>query len=138
MEWTDDVTVTCERSDWPIAHLIADGAVTHDGTRQLIEILDGLLGQPESFALMMEARNPRGVEVPHIREWAAFLEKRRAEIESRLLGVAFVLPSPMMRGALKVLFTWVRPPFEYAVVDDEDAGLAFLAPLLPQSHVQVG
>ena len=130
--------MTCDRTRWPIAHLIADGAVTHEGTRQLIAHADALFAQAEPFGLLMETRNPRGVEVPHIREWAEFLRSRRQSIERRLVGVGFVLPSPMMRGALRVLFTWVNPPFEYSVVDTEDAGLAFLRPLLPQSRVQAG
>lgn len=132
------MTVTCDRTRWPLVHLIADGAVTHDGTRQLVAHIDASLQRPEPFAILMETRNPHGVEVPHIREWAAFLGERRELIERRLLGVAFVMPSAMMRGALRVLFTWVSPPFEYAVVDSEEAGLAFLQPLLPQSRVQAG
>ncbi len=130
--------MTCDRTRWPLVHLLADGAVTHSGTRQLFAHIDALLEQPEPFAIMMEIRNPRGVEVPHIREWAAFLGDRRELLERRLLGVAFVMPSPMMRGAMRVLFSWVGPPFEFAVVDAAEAGLAFLRPLMPQSRVQVG
>ncbi|MCR9162350.1 MAG: hypothetical protein ACE37F_31485 [Nannocystaceae bacterium] len=124
------VTVTCDRSAWPIVHLVADGAVTEDGTRQLIAHLEELLQQPTAFAMMLETRNARGLRVPHIRAWATFLEERHALLEARLAGVAFLFPSAMLRGALRVLFTWVNPPFEYAVVDTEAAGVSFLRPMV--------
>ena len=110
--------MTCDRTRWPIAHLIADGAVTHEGTRQLIAHADALFAQAEPFGLLMETRNPRGVEVPHIREWAEFLRSRRQSIERRLLGVGFVLPSPMMRGSRCKVPTSAAMPMSISLIEN--------------------
>ena len=40
--------------------------------------------------------------------------------------MALVLPSPMIRGAARVLFKWARPPFEHRIVDTPEEGQAYL------------
>lgn len=62
----------------------------------------------------------------HVRLQAAFMKAERDAITERVVGVAFALPSPLMRGVLRGILMLQPMPCPHTVVATESEGVSWL------------
>lgn len=72
----------------------------------------------------------------HVRMQAAFMKEHAQLIEQRVVGVAFALPSPLMRGVLRGVLMLQPMPCQHAVVGTEAEGVAWIKARLWTDHVR--
>lgn len=71
-----------------------------------------------------------------VRLQARFMKQYREEIERRVVGLAFSLPSPLMRGVLRGVLMIQPMPVPHAVVGTEVEGVAWVKARLWTDHVR--
>jgi hypothetical protein len=71
-----------------------------------------------------------------VRLQAQFMRERSAVIAERVVGVAFALPSPLMRGVLRGVLVLQPMPCPHTVVQNEAEGLAWVKARLWTDHVR--
>jgi hypothetical protein len=71
-----------------------------------------------------------------VRQQAAFMKEYRALMEARVVGVAFALPTPLMRGVLRGILMLQPMPCPHTVVGTEAEGVAWLKARLWTDHVR--
>ncbi len=71
-----------------------------------------------------------------VRLQAAFMKDYRALIEQRIVGIAFSLPSPLMRGVLRGILMIQPMPCPHTVLGTEAEGVAWLKARLWTDHVR--
>jgi hypothetical protein len=71
-----------------------------------------------------------------VRMQAEFMKKHADLIEQRVVGVAFALPSPLMRGVLRGVLMLQPMPCPHAVVGTEPEGVAWVKARLWTDHVR--
>jgi hypothetical protein len=72
----------------------------------------------------------------HVRLQAQFMKQYRELIEQRVIGIAFSLPSPLMRGVLRGVLMIQPIPCPHAVVGTEAEGVAWVKARLWTDHVR--
>ncbi|MCR9159630.1 MAG: STAS/SEC14 domain-containing protein [Nannocystaceae bacterium] len=117
--------------------------VTNDGTLFVVRFIgaytdadfDGYIDAMDAIAeegsnklgMLVTESNARLPSHRHVRRQAEWLQENRDRIMTR--RTAFVLPSPIMRGALRVVFRLQPSPTEYKVFREEDEALRWLRSL---------
>jgi hypothetical protein len=71
-----------------------------------------------------------------VRLQARFMKEHRALMEQRVVGIAFALPSPLMRGVLRAVLTLQPMPCAHVVVGSEAEGVAWAKARLWTDHVR--
>jgi hypothetical protein len=71
-----------------------------------------------------------------VRMQAKFMKQYRETIEQRVIGVAFSLPSPLMRGVLRGVLMLQPMPCPHTVVGTEQEGVAWVKARLWTDHVR--
>ncbi|MCS6900392.1 MAG: hypothetical protein NZX77_11585 [Polyangiaceae bacterium] len=83
------------------------------------------LQKRQPFAAVFDATQSRAPSATERRQQAEFLREHEALLRRYCTGVAFVIASPTIRGALTAIF-WIQPPFfEYVVVSSVAEGTAW-------------
>ena len=72
----------------------------------------------------------------HVRLQAQFMKQHRELIEKRVIGVAFSLPTPLMRGVLRGVLMLQPMPCPHTVVGTEAEGVAWIKARLWTDHVR--
>lgn len=72
----------------------------------------------------------------HVRLQAQFMKQYRELIEQRVIGIAFSLPSPLMRGVLRGVLMLQPIPCPHTVVGTEAEGVAWVKARLWTDHVR--
>jgi hypothetical protein len=67
---------------------------------------------------------------------ARFMKEYRETIEQRVVGVAFSLPTPLMRGVLRGVLMLQPMPCPHTVVGTEQEGVAWVKARLWTDHVR--
>ena len=101
-----------------------------------LQTLDDVLERNDRYALMFVTAP--GAKMPshrHALRQASWISERKQRIQARNAGVAFVLPSPLMRGFLRAVLAITPMHTQHEVFREEDDGLGWargqLAAALP-------
>jgi hypothetical protein len=70
-----------------------------------------------------------------VRLQARFMKERRMQILQRVVGLAFALPSPLMRGVLRAVLMLQAMPCPHTVLGTEEEGLAWVRARLWSDHL---
>ena len=77
------------------------------------------------FGLFVTEADARMPSHRHVWRQAKWLERHKGNMV-RLRKIAFVMPSPLLRGALLAVFKFQPSPVDYAVFRDEAEALGWL------------
>ena len=115
---------------WPLvrhrgSELFDTGSIEtfHEGMR-------GLLALDRRFCLLIDLSDARRLELTEIRLMVSFAQSHGAQLRKLAVALALVVPSPMVRGALKVAFTLRPPEHAYRIFRDETGVDDFFGPYL--------
>ena len=82
------------------------------------------------FCLLVDFSPTKRMEIAEIKRLTAFVESRGSELDTQLVAMAHIVPSAMVRGALKVLFSLRPPGSPYRVTRTPEAAHAYLGPYI--------
>jgi hypothetical protein len=88
------------------------------------------LERAQSFCVLADATITSRLEMSHAKIIADFGERNHARLEAHVMALALVVPSAMVRGALRVAFQLKAPPHPYKIVRTTEDAQAFLNPFL--------
>nr|AYM53153.1 hypothetical protein [Pseudenhygromyxa salsuginis] len=83
-----------------------------------------------SICMLVDATATKTLELDQVRLIADFGEDNHDLVSSRVMALAFVVPSAMVRGALKVAFRLKPPPHPVSVFKVADDAQSYLQPFL--------
>ena len=101
--------------------------------RKYSELLDS---QPRFAAVFVTAPGLPMTAPRHARWQAEFMKERRRDMEQRIVGVAFSLSSPVMRGVLRGILMLQPMPCPHTVVTTEHEGVSWAKAKLWSDHVR--
>ncbi len=97
----------------------------HVSDREFDEYLafyDRLVARNEPWVSLFDAREVRPLESKQVWRQADWIKRNAAALRKLNLGIAFVIPSPVIRGVLKAIL-WLQPlPQPHVVVANMSAG----------------
>jgi hypothetical protein len=113
-------TIIFDERDWPLMVIRFSGAPTDAEFEAYLERYEGYLNREDRYGLVMvtEPNSPM-TKSKHARMQAAWIKERFDRLSSRCVGIAFVLPSPMMRGVLKAILAMQTLPVRHFVASQE-------------------
>ncbi len=110
---------------------------TDDEFRQYIADYVQVLDKEPRFGAVFVTTPAMPMTPPrHVRLQAQFMKNYREKIEQRVVGVAFSLPSPLMRGVLRGVLMIQPMPCQHTVVGTEAEGVAWVKARLWTDHVR--
>jgi hypothetical protein len=92
--------------------------------------------EPRFGAVFVTAPDMPMTPPRHARLQAQFMSRQRERIAERVVGVAFSLPTPLMRGVLRGILMLQPMPCQHTVVATEAEGVAWLKARLWTDHVR--
>lgn len=108
-----------------------------DEFRQYLSDYSALLERLNRFgAVFVPARDLPMTPARQVRLQAEFMKNNRDKIAQRVVGVAFSLPSPLMRGVLRGILMLQPMPCPHTVVATESEGVSWVKARLWTDHVR--
>jgi hypothetical protein len=93
------------------------------------------LQRNQAFCVLADASSTVRIDFAHARRIADFGERNHMRLQAYVQALALVVPSAMVRGALKVAFQIKEPPHPYRIlrtVDEAEQYLTAFLTLCPQ------
>lgn len=110
---------------------------TDDEFRQYIaDYVQVLQTEPRFGAVFVTTAAMPMTPPRQVRMQAQFMKEHREQIERRVVGIAFSLPSPLMRGVLRGVLMLQPISCPHAVVGTEAEGVAWVKARLWTDHVR--
>jgi hypothetical protein len=110
---------------------------TDDEFRQYLADYTAVLqSEPRLGAVFVTTPSMPMTPPRHVRLQAQFMKDQRSLIEQRVVGLAFSLPSPLMRGVLRGVLMLQPMPCQHTVVGSEAEGVAWVKARLWTDHVR--
>ncbi len=105
---------------WPLIKIYVNGALCDDDLDQYHERHVALFARGKHVLLEIAARDTPMMASGIVRRRAHWIAQHRKRLQRTCLGGAYVLPSPVTRGAFKAV-TWLQPlPFVHEVFSEQD------------------
>ena len=115
--------ITFDEGSWPLMVIRFSGSPTDEQFQAYLDRYERYLEKDQRYALVLVTEpNAPMTKSKHARMQAAWINEHYSRLGERCLGLAFVLPSPMMRGVLKAILSMQRLPVDYAVHGTEAEG----------------
>lgn len=111
---------------WPLLHITMTGRPTDEQFRDYLVRYSGYLERERPYALMISTPQGMPISKPaHVKMQAEWIKQNREALARLCAGIAFVLPSPAMRGVLRAIVSLQKIPSPYEVFRSEAEGLAW-------------
>ena len=88
------------------------------------------LERAQSFCVLADATITSRLELSHAKIIADFGERNHDRLQAHVKALALVVPSAMVRGALRVAFQIKAPPHPYKILRTAEEAQTFLNPFL--------
>ena len=110
---------------------------TDDEFRQYITDYTAILEKERRLGVVFVTTPEMPMTPPrHVRLQAQFMKTHAEKIAERVVGVAFALASPLMRGVLRGVLMLQPMPCPHTVVGTEAEGVAWIKARLWTDHVR--
>ena len=113
---------TLDDRHWPLAIIAVKGLLRGEEFERYLRSYDVLLGRKEKYVLIFDALEGKTLELAEMRMHAEWIKNNTERLKTYSIGVAFMISSAIVRGALKAIL-WLQPmPQPYTIVPTfEDA-----------------
>jgi hypothetical protein len=102
----------------------------------LADYIQVLQNQPRFGAVFVTAPGMPMTPPRQARLQTRFMKQYSALIEERVVGIAFALPTPLMRGVLRGILMLQTIPCPHTVVGTEHEGVAWIKARLWSDHLR--
>lgn len=107
--------ITIDESRFPLVMVKYRGAVTDAEFDSYLSTITAFIERGRRFGAVLDTRHASAASATQRRRQAMWLREHQAELPALCLGCAFVVTSPIMRGALTAIF-WIQPlAFPYVI-----------------------
>jgi len=110
-------------SAWPVVMLRMRGVLLDEEEDEFIEASVGFAGRGEQYVAVIDLLEAATPSTRFIRGQAAAMGKHADVLSRRCVGMAFVIESAMLRGALRAIFHLQGPPSPHIVVRTVEAAM---------------
>jgi hypothetical protein len=107
------------------------------GVEPSVEVFEAILtkiadelARHRAICVLANAEHTTHIEFAHVRRIVEFGEQHHMMLEAYIRALAFVIPSPMVRGLARLAFQIKAPPHPVKFFSTEAAAKAYLAPFL--------
>ncbi|QNL20438.1 STAS/SEC14 domain-containing protein [Hyphobacterium sp. CCMP332] len=119
--------VSFDRSQYPLIKMTFTGEAAND--ESFAAYLKGLkdnYNRKEKIALLFDASNAGLPSLKYQKQMAGWMKDNNALIKKYCIGIAYIVPQTMIRGALKMIFKFFNNPVPFEVCENEQAAIAWL------------
>ncbi|MFO0694585.1 MAG: hypothetical protein U0230_13575 [Polyangiales bacterium] len=111
-----------DRAREPLVVIRYEGGVDDSEFRAYLAQYEALVAAGRRYTVIFDARRASVPNAVQRRMQAQFLEARAGDLSRLCLGGAFVIASPLIRGALTAILFLTPLPFEHVVVPTLEDG----------------
>jgi hypothetical protein len=112
--------IQVDESQWPLVRFTSRGTADEGNFDTYLRSYDRVLAHGQRYVAIFDASEAKPLEVGQMKAQAAWIRANAQRLIELNLGIAFVIPSPMIRGVLKAVL-WLQPlPQPYTVVGSYD------------------
>ena len=112
-------------SAWPLLVVRGPKIVDNQAARSIVSGLVAALDRGQRFCIHVDMTATTRFEWSEIKVFDAFARANGDRLDTQVAALALVIPSAMVRGAIRVLFKLKAPGHPYEVLADE-----YIAPFL--------
>ena len=105
-----------ENQNRPLCRLRVGTAPTVDSFDSMFAGFEAELQRNQAFCVLADASITVRIEFAHAKRIAEFGERNHMRLQAYVQALALVVPSAMVRGALKVAFQIKEPPHPYRIL----------------------
>ncbi len=119
--------VIFDRSEYPLIKMTFTGEAAND--ESFAAYLKGLKDnykRKEKIALLFDASNAGLPSLKYQKQMARWMKSNDGLIKEYCIGIAYVVPQSMIRGALKMIFKFFNNPVPFEVCENEEEAKAWL------------
>jgi hypothetical protein len=110
---------------WPLLTFVFRDHVSEADFDAYLTAYERVIARGDHWVSIFDARDVKPLEAKLVRRQAEWIKRHAEVLTARNLGIAFVIPSPMIRGVLKAIL-WLQPlPQQHVVVANMDAAHAW-------------
>jgi hypothetical protein len=118
--------IAIDERHWPLVVFRFSGGVSLEELERYLKRQDEFMARGQRTVSLVIAEKLGMWEPRVMRRQAEWIKQHEQALRETALGVAMVMPSPVVRGMLKALL-WMQPmPQPHAVVSTAAEGLAWL------------
>jgi hypothetical protein len=85
----------------------------------------------KDYVCIIEATRTRAMSGRHARLMAEWTKRNASDLRTYCKGIAFVIPSLVVRGYLRAVFALQAPPYPSTIVETTAQALGWLRPRAP-------
>jgi hypothetical protein len=107
------------------------------GSRPSVQSVEGILNKiadelsrHRAICVLANAQYTTHIEFAHVKRIVEFGDRHHMLIEAYIRALAFVIPSPMVRGLIRLAFQIKPPPHPVKLFSTEPEAQAYLTPYL--------
>lgn len=128
--------VTVDRSQRPIIIVTFTGAVeTPENFEQYLRELNRNYDAKEPIGLVFNAQSARIPSRVYQKRQADWMRAHDGVIKSYCKGIAYIVPNPILRSVLKLIFAMHKAPAPSRVFESEQLGVKWLQSYLTVTHI---
>lgn len=113
-------------SQMPLVRVTYDGEITDDEFRRHLDEYAALVRRGRRYGAVFDATRAARPSATQRRMMAEFINAREAELSRVCVGGAFVIDSPLIRGAMTAILWVASMPFPHTVVSSEAEALGWV------------
>ncbi|WP_106393941.1 STAS/SEC14 domain-containing protein [Enhygromyxa salina] len=125
----DAVVDTSQR---PLCRITVGTSPTIESFDDIFKQVEAELGRHRSICVLANAEKTARIDLAHVKRIAEFGQTHHTLLQAYMRALAFVIPSAVVRGALKLAFQIKTPPHPYRVCHSEEEAQAYLASFIDQ------
>ncbi|MEM7155611.1 MAG: hypothetical protein AAF799_22365 [Myxococcota bacterium] len=119
-------------SAWPLVVLRFSRVVDAETVQQVATGLSATLDRAERFCMQVDMTNTSRFEWAEIKSFDRFARANEDRLNAHVAALALIIPSAMVRGAIRVMFRLKSPAHPYRVVHRRESAVEYLAPYLAE------
>ena len=119
-----------DTAGWPLVRYVSARNMDREAAHAFIERMRYVLDREERFCMLVDLRAAERIDLAEIRMIADFARSKGPQLRKLVTAMALIVPSAMVRGAVKVIFKLKPPEHPYTLVRDMETGEAYIAPYL--------
>lgn len=125
-----DVETIVDTSKRPLLGIFVEPKPSLETFEKIFEQVKAELDRHTSLCVLINAVNTSRIDLDQVRLIAQFGETHDQLLAAYIRALVFVIPSAMVRGALRVAFQLKAPPHPTHICQTEDEAMKYLGPYL--------
>ncbi len=114
-------------STFPLINIKFTGTKSTDENFQVyLDQVKACYQKKEKIALIFDASHASIPSFSHQKMQANWLKENEELMKTYCVGTAYIIPNPVIRGILKMIFSLQKQPVPYRIFERKEKGLAWL------------